>query len=258
LLPYKKKEQNIFENINYFNITYRFRDEEIDKNKEIAERLSKISFSNFDKVIIDYNIEIISLMEDLSSEFMTGPNIKFQLKNFEVFLSRKKIAISFPEEKLRSGRSILRVGSQGLRSVPKYEVSEKKKEKEQIGKNLEEIESYIKFFILPVLLGNKIPEFKEISIIFEVSREKGINIEKLNNLIEKNLLNTKKIEIGRMEFEIKEEEAKYFYAFRPDKNDILCSFIYEDLNLSFLHTKIIELLELSFKKYKEIIKIMGL
>ncbi len=248
----KKKELSFLENFNFFNITFRF--ERTGEFKELEERISKINLLKFDDIKFEYNIEKISIMEDIFPEMVISPNIMFVTKGFEVFLSKKKVSISYPTGLSKSRRHISFRGLTKARALPIYRFEEEKEKRKITFEDLNKVDLFLKMFLIPELLENKMPELKEISIIFSLNLEKKINIESINNVIESNLLKNKNINLESIDFEILENENRYFFTIDTSTKSILCSFIYSETKFSIFENKIEQLMIKNYEKFLDIME----
>ena len=77
------------------------------KTKDIAEKLSKVSLSQLKDVKAKHDLEFISILEVLVPELSTNPYLTFEIKNTELYLSKKKITFSYPKDLMKGGRRIL-------------------------------------------------------------------------------------------------------------------------------------------------------
>jgi len=246
----KKEKPELLEDIIFFNVTFRFL--ESDNSTHVKDVLSKLSLLDFKDITVDYNIERISIIEELLPEAGITPNLTLVLKDFEIFLSKKKITLSYPKDLERSGRSFYRSKDLGMRIMPSFP-SKREKKKEPINfTDLDEVDLLLKMFILPEILEEKIPKLNEISVIFGIEINEPPKIESLNKVIEEKYLDTKKFILEDINFEIDEEENKYFFSVRQDYKNILCSFIYSDSNLSIMKSKLKDILVQNYKKFNEL------
>jgi len=249
----EKKQQKLsfLDNFVFLNISYKFREEK--ESEEFKKLLSNISLNRFENVKSEYNIEKAAIFEDYLPELTRNPYLTFRFKDFEVFFSSKKINISFPITAPDfEGRIILRGGRRlSPISIPR----DKEKYKLDIT-SLIEIESFIKIFLINNLMNKKIPELENCIVNFQIDLNHEPNFNKINQLMEEQLLKNKKFLFENFNFEIEEDKNKYYFGLTPNLEYIVCSFVYEPDQVSILKDELISILEKSYKIYSEIIRVL--
>jgi len=250
----KKPTLNYLDEFTYFNITYRFADD--NKAEAIVDRLSKISLSEFKEVKATHDLEFIALLEEIIPELHTNPYLTFEIKNTEIYLSKKKISISYPKDLIKGGRRIF--SPKMRRIIPpsreeKKDINEKKKIKSE---DLAHIDSFIKIFLLPEVMDSKLPDLEDSTIIFKIKYDHEPTLDTLNQLIENSLFEIKKFKFKNFDCEITENKNKFYFSIDPDHTSIMCSFIYNKSEFSILESNIEELLKKSYNKYKEIMEML--
>ncbi len=246
----KKEKPELLENIVFFNISFRFL--ESDTNTHVKDVLSKLKLLDFKDITVDYNIERISIIEELLPEAGITPNLTLVVEDFEIFLSKKKITLSYPKDLERSGRTLYRSKDLGMRIMPSFP-SKREKKKESINfTDLDKVDLLLKMFILPEILEEKIPKSNELSVILGIEINKPPKIESINRVIEEKFLETKKFILEDINFEIDDEENKYFFSLRQDNKSMLCSFIYPNSDLSIVKSKIKDILVQNYNKFNEL------
>ena len=247
-----KEKPKLLENLSFFNITFRFI--ESDKSTNIKDILSKLKLLDFKDITVDYNIDKISLIEEIIPELGFTPNLTLSSKDFEIFLSKKKITLSYPKDLSRSGRKFYRGKDKSMRIMPSYtRKSETKREPINVS-DLDQVDLLIKMFLIPEILEKKIPKLNEISVIFGVELKGEPKIESMSKIIEESLLTTKKMVLEDVNFEIDEKGNKYFFSLHQSSNNILCSFIYPDSKLSIMENKLQDILIQNYNKYNELME----
>ena len=250
----KKPLLNYLDEITYFHIAYRFTEDE--NSKSILEKLSKISLSEFKEVEADHDLEFIALLEEIIPELHPNPYLTFEIKNTEIYLSKKKISISYPKDLIKGGRRIL--SPKMRRFIPpsreeKRDIDEKKIIKSE---DLTHIDSFIKIFLLPEVMENKLPDLEDITIIFKIQYDHEPDLDTLNQLIENSLFKIKKFKFENFDCEITENKNKFYFSIDPDHTNIMCSFIYNKSEFSILESHIEDVLKKSYNKYKEIMEML--
>ncbi len=252
----KKPTLNYLNEFTYFHIAYRFAED--NKAEAIVEKLSKISLSEFKDVRADHDLEFIALLEQLLPELTPNPYLTFEIKNTEIFLSKKKIAISFPKNLMKGGRALISSKLRRFIPAPRKELKEKDAKLEINSEDLTQIDSFIKVFLIPEILENKFPDLEDITVIFRIKYDHKPKLDLLNQIIEKNLFEGRKVKFEKFDFEITENKSKFYFSIDPDNLNIMCVFIYDKSEFSILESNIEELLKFGYNKYKEVIEMLKL
>ncbi len=251
----KKPTLNYLNEFTYFHIAYRFAED--NKAEAIVEKLSKISLSEFKKAKVDYDLELIKVLEDLILELQRNPYLTLEIKNTEIYLSKKKITISYPKNLMKGGKRILGTKSRFIFSSFREDQKRIKDKKRINSESLAQLDSFIKLFLIPQVMENNLPELEDITIIFRITYDHEPNIESLNQLIENQLSEKKKFKFENFEYEITENKNKFYFSINPDKANIMCSFIYDKSEFSILESPIEELIKKSYNKFKEIMEMLN-
>ena len=250
----KKPSLNYLDEFTYFHIAYRFAED--NRVKAIVDKLSKISLSEFKEVKVDHDLELIALLEDMLPELHSNPYLTFEIKNTEIFLSKKKISISYPKNLMKGGSRILSPRMRKFIPAPR-EDKEKKDAKFQINsEDLTQIDSFIKVFLIPEIMENKFPNLEDITIVFSIKYGQKPKPDRLNQIIEKNLFEGKKFKFENFGCEITENKNKFYFSIDSDSRNVMCAFIYDKSEFSILESNIEELIKNSYNKYKEIVEML--
>lgn len=252
----KKPTLNYLDEFTYFHIAYSFAED--NKAEAIVEKLSKISLSEFKDVKADHDLEFITLLEQLIPELTPNPYLTFEIKNTEIYLSKKKIAISFPKSLMKGGRTLISAKLRRFIPAPREELKEKGIESQINSESLTQIDSFIKVFLIPEILENKFPDLEDITVIFRIKYDHKPKPDLLNQIIEKNLFEGRKFKFEKFDYELTENKNKFYFSIDPDSLNIMCVFIYDKSEFSILESSIEELLKCSYNKYKEIIELLKL
>ena len=252
----KKPTLNYLDEFTYFHIAYRFAED--NKAEAIVEKLSKISLSEFKDVRADHDLEFIAVLEQLIPELTPNPYLTFEIKNAEIYLSKKKIAISFPKNLMKGGRSLISSKLRRFIPAPREELKEKDTKLQINSEDLTQIDSFIKVFLIPEILENKFPDLEDITVIFRIKYDHKPKPDLLNQIIEKNLFEGRKFRFEKFDYELTENKSKFYFSIDPDSLNIMCVFIYDKSEFSILESNIEELLKYGYNKYKEIIEVLKL
>jgi len=252
----KKPFLNYLEEFSYFQIAYRFAED--NTAEAIVEKLSKVSLSEFKDVKAANDLEFISLLELIIPELSTNPYLTFEIKNTEIYLSKKKIAISYPKDLMKGGRRIVSSKLRRFIPAPREELEEKDAKLQINSENLTQIDSFIKVFLIPKILENNFPDLEDITVIFRIKYDHKPKLDLLNQIIEKNLFEGRKFKFEKFDYELAENKNKFYFSIDPDSLNIMCVFIYDKSEFSILESNIEELLKNSYNKYKEIIELLKL
>ena len=247
---------NYLDEFIYFHIAYRFAED--NKAEAIVDKLSKISLSEFKDVTAEHDLEFITLLEQILPELTSNPYLTLEIKNAEIYLSKKKIAISFPKNLMKGGRSVLSSKLRRFIPAPREKLKEKDVKLQINSENLTHIDSIIKVFLIPEIMENKFPALEDITVIFRIKYDHNPKPDLLNQIIEKNLFEGRKFKFEKFDFEFTENKSKFYFSIDPDSRNVLCVFIYDKLKFSILESNIEELLKYSYNKNKEIIELLKL
>ena len=252
----KKPTLNYLDEFIYFHIAYRFAED--DKSQIITDKLSKISLSEFKDVKADHDLEFIAVLEQLIPELTPNPYLTLEIKNTEIYLSKKKIAISFPKVLMKGGRALISSKLRRFIPAPREELKENDAKLQINSEDLTQIDSFIKVFLIPEILENKLPDLEDITVIFRIKYDHKPKPDLLNQIIEKNLFEGRKFRFEKFDYELTENKSKFYFSIDPDSRNIICVFIYDKSEFSILESNIEELLKKSYNKYKEINELLKL
>ncbi len=241
----------------YFHVAYRFVED--NTSEIIKEKLSKISLSEFEKVKVDSDLKLISILEEILPELDRNPYLSFEFENSEIFFSKKKITISYPKNLMKVGKRLNpSLKMRRFISTP-IEAKIKRTDKKTINsESLTRLDSFIKIYLVPKVIEKNLPDLEDITMIFKIKYNQSTNLETLDKLIETNLFKNKKFKFENFDCEITENKNKFYFSIDPDVNSIMCSFIYDKSEFSILEHQIEEVLKKSYDKYQEIKELLKL
>lgn len=244
----KTKDQDLFNKFEFFHMAFKF--EENGKSEDISNLLSNLSLSNFERVKPEYDFKKIEILEEVFPELIRSPHLIFRFKNTEVFLSKKKITITYPKE------------ATGLKFVPKVDRRyfgdmTKKGEKIKVD-DLRELDSFIKMFIISDLMRDISPKLNEVSVIFQLKLDNNPNLDVINETFEGELFKTQKFILDEFNFEVTEDKNRFYYSIKSDDTSIMCSFLYDKNKFSLLKNSLEDIINTSYKYFTKIMDVLNL
>ncbi|MBA7550869.1 hypothetical protein ES705_43398 [subsurface metagenome] len=232
-----------------FHISYKFK-EDSDDLDNFRDILSKISLSKFEKVKYDFSLERISIIEQLFPEVTKTPFVIFNFKELELYLSTKKINISYPKD-LTGRRRVIPKRGKGFWAPPFI----KEKEKRTLDFNdLKELDDFIKIFLLSEVMGNINLDLEEMFIAFQLDLGKELNLERISQDFKPEIFKDNRFILERFDFEITEEGNIYYFEVIQNRSEIMCSFMYNIEKYSIFKETLEVLVRESYEKCNKILE----